>query len=589
MNATRNRQGLADYLRSHPHPGGIIVCPERRFVYMKPAKTAGTSILRATLEKHIPGIVHHKDHPGQFREWLQNITDDDLAGYYIFSVVRNPWDRAVSLAAYLDIPFADFVERFEEHCREPNTREHALPLSLYTHLGDAPFVDEICRFENLQADFNRVAARIGLEQSRLPLTNPSKHAHYSSYYREIDKDRVAAIYRTDIAHYGYTFDDAAPEPNTAAQTPGGLRRSVKRALAFMPGAALRCLGLRRFRYGGGHTLVDGNGRGLGACVSPNFREQLTQLRQFQSQGDTWLARDSVTSGRLVVSSRGRILLDLFPVTINGNRQRYPARWDAYLRCLAAGFSRATPTVETGGVMSTPFFNNYYHFLVDVLLRYAQAAAEGTLPDNFVFVSTAPLRSFQARLLQLLGIDVVVHGTVRVKQLLVPPSQRQGLSYSAPALRTLRKLYLEKLGLGDDTPKGRIYISRRGASNRRITNEAELTAFLRARGYSVIVPDALGVDEQIALFCNADVVVGPHGAGLANILFQRTPVLVELLPQDDFRWGHYAALCACLDGRYHNVIGTTVNDVHDFRIDLQSVGEALDQAEGARAKRIDEGG
>lgn len=104
-----------------------------------------------------------------------------------------------------------------------------------------------------------------------------------------------------------------------------------------------------------------------------------------------------------------------------------------------------------------------------------------------------------------------------------------------------------------------------------------------------MPGALGVDEQIALFCNADVIVGPHGAGLANILFQRTPVLVELLPRDDFRWGRYAALCACLGGRYHNVIGTAVNDVHDFTIDLQAVGEALDQAEGARARRVEEGG
>lgn len=585
MNPKRDRQGLADYLRSHPHPGGIIACPARRFIYMKPAKTAGTSILRATLEKHIPGIIHHKDHPGQFREWLDAITDEDLAGYYIFSVVRNPWDRAVSLAAYLDIPFTDFVERFDEHCKTPNTQEHALPLSLYTHLGDTAFVDDICRFERLQADFSRIAANIGLGNVPLPHSNPSQHAHYSSYYRDSDIEKVGGIYRADIDHFGYAFEHA-PAP-AVAQAPAArseLRRSATRLAAFMPRSVVRGLGLRRFSYAGGSPPEPGQLSGIDAHTSPNFREQLAQLRPFQQGGETWLARDCVASGRLVTSAGGRILLDLFPVTINGDKQRYPVRWGAYLRCLAGGFRRGAPGVATGGVISTPFFNNYYHFLVDVLLRYAQAADEGTLPDDFIFVSTAPLRSFQARLVELLGIDVAVHDTVRVKELVVPPSQRQGLSYSAPALRTLRRLYLDKLGLGNDSPRGRIYISRRGASNRRITNEEELTALLRERGYQIVVPDALGVDAQIALFCSADVVVGPHGAGLANILFQHTPVLVELLPDDDFRWGHYAALCASLGGHYHNVIGSTVSGSDDFKVDLHAVGAALDRAESVRAQR-----
>ena len=56
------------------------------------------------------------------------------------------------------------------------------------------------------------------------------------------------------------------------------------------------------------------------------------------------------------------------------------------------------------------------------------------------------------------------------------------------------------------------------------------------------------------------------------------MLVELLPEDDVRWGHYATLCAALGGRYHNVIGRPVNEESDFTVDLQQVGQALDLAE-----------
>ena len=95
MKTIPTREGLAEYLRSHEHPGGIIVCEQPKFVYMKPTKTAGTSILRAGLEKRVPGIFHHKDRPEKFAEWINRITDDELEDYYIFTVVRNPWDRLV--------------------------------------------------------------------------------------------------------------------------------------------------------------------------------------------------------------------------------------------------------------------------------------------------------------------------------------------------------------------------------------------------------------------------------------------------------------------------------------------------------------
>jgi len=202
-----NRKGLANYLRHHIHKGGIIVCPSRKFIYMKGAKTAGTSILRGILEKQIDDIIHQKDHPVKFENWLKNIDDDDLMDYFIFSVTRNPWDRLVSITQYLEIPLSDFLTNYNRYIQDEKIQSHSLPISLYTHLLNRPFVNMVCRFETLQSDMNLVFDRIGLFRQLLPVMNVSKHKHYSDYYQDDDKNRVEVLYQDDIRNYGYMFQE----------------------------------------------------------------------------------------------------------------------------------------------------------------------------------------------------------------------------------------------------------------------------------------------------------------------------------------------------------------------------------------------
>jgi hypothetical protein len=77
----------------------------------------------------------------------------------------------------------------------------------------------------------------------------------------------------------------------------------------------------------------------------------------------------------------------------------------------------------------------------------------------------------------------------------------------------------------------IYIDRSGSTNRRLRNEAALAEQLRGRGFHCVRPEALRLDEQIALFKGARMVVGQLGAGLANIAFCRPGTVVyELVPE-----------------------------------------------------------
>ncbi len=216
------KKGLATYLRTHVHTSGIIVCEEPKFIYMKPAKTAGTSILRATLEPEIQGIFHRKDHPATFDAWLRRITDEELNNYHVFSVVRNPWDRFVSASSYFGIPFDDFMNGINEHLKKEDINIHCLSLSLYTHNNGVQFADTICRFECLQPDFNLVLDRLGVKRKTLPFVNRSSHKHYSTYYSSAQQERVAELYKNDIRNFGYVFESALA--NTPEAEPGVRKR-----------------------------------------------------------------------------------------------------------------------------------------------------------------------------------------------------------------------------------------------------------------------------------------------------------------------------------------------------------------------------
>jgi capsular polysaccharide biosynthesis protein len=91
-----------------------------------------------------------------------------------------------------------------------------------------------------------------------------------------------------------------------------------------------------------------------------------------------------------------------------------------------------------------------------------------------------------------------------------------------------------------------------ANNRTVRNEAEVQELLRGYGFIAVDPGKLSVAEQIATFARAELIVGPHGAGLTNILFAGPGArVIELFPAGymlpDYWW--LASSMPGLDYRY----------------------------------------
>jgi capsular polysaccharide biosynthesis protein len=123
---------------------------------------------------------------------------------------------------------------------------------------------------------------------------------------------------------------------------------------------------------------------------------------------------------------------------------------------------------------------------------------------------------------------------RAERLLVPRDCRaipHPAHKAAPwALDFLRSRVGLAAPLGRPTPR-KLYVSRADAAGRRVLNEDAVMRVLAPLGYHSVTLSGRSVAEQAALFAGASRVVGPHGAGLTNIVFAPPGArLLEILPR-----------------------------------------------------------
>ena len=102
---TGKRQYESDIQRS------LCVHKEKKLIYYKPGKCAGTSIYHGILRPKMGGWINQKDDELEFNDWIANITDEEWETYYSFMFVRNPFARLVScwntIARNLNVMFQE--------------------------------------------------------------------------------------------------------------------------------------------------------------------------------------------------------------------------------------------------------------------------------------------------------------------------------------------------------------------------------------------------------------------------------------------------------------------------------------------------
>ncbi|MFL6156314.1 MAG: glycosyltransferase family 61 protein [Marmoricola sp.] len=211
-----------------------------------------------------------------------------------------------------------------------------------------------------------------------------------------------------------------------------------------------------------------------------------------------------------------------------------------------------------GVLATRGDANYYHFMHDVLPRIAVLEQAGVeRPDRWYVPHST---RFQRELLELWGIgeDEIVNSDevrhVRARTLVVP-GVASTIERNPPWVSQLLRDRLVPAGL-DRVPGRNLYLARRaGLHNRCVLNEAEVLALLEPLGFEVVDPGDLSVAEQIRTFAEADVVVAPHGAALANIpFFSPGASLLELFPSGSMVADYWKMTCGVTGLEYQYLSG-----------------------------------
>jgi capsular polysaccharide biosynthesis protein len=220
--------------------------------------------------------------------------------------------------------------------------------------------------------------------------------------------------------------------------------------------------------------------------------------------------------------------------------------------------------------------NWYHWVVENLGRlFAASRLDGF--DGMTVILPPGLDAAREETLLRLGIGRerwLIHdgAPLACDELYLPSFGAVRGSVRPEPVQWLRHTLGGALGLSARAGGRLLYISRRDARRRRLANEDEVFARLAPLGFERVSLDGLSFEDQARLFHEARLVVAPHGAGLANLVFSRPgTLLVELLAdrRDGTVLRVYHTLALLLGVRYVGVkcIETGTADA-DFTLDAE---------------------
>lgn len=170
-------------------------------------KTGGTSV-RYGLGELDPNLLNWKHHT-YIRTYKKVLHPDCYEKLFKFTLVRNPWERAVSHYFWLQGDLSRLVN--EERWFEANNfpfdhfARNYTPTQLeYIMLDGKLSVDFVGKLEEFDKSLRIVEQKCGIKIPRKHLRT-TEHRHYSSYYTPELRDLIGERFKDEIEIFGYEF------------------------------------------------------------------------------------------------------------------------------------------------------------------------------------------------------------------------------------------------------------------------------------------------------------------------------------------------------------------------------------------------
>lgn len=216
----------------------MIISHGRRYIFVHAPKTGGTSLALALEARAMKDDIMLGDTPKATRRrhkvkniptsgrlWKHSglcdigglVTQTQIEQFFVFTIVRNPWDRVVSYYHWLRTQTfehpavgiakaTDFSGFLRSSAVMRSLRDQ--PYTSYvTDNAGAERCNHFLRLEHLEQDIGPLKAHLGFDLGPLPHVNSSnRDADFRGYYTPDDAEIVAQTCKGDIGRFDYTFD-----------------------------------------------------------------------------------------------------------------------------------------------------------------------------------------------------------------------------------------------------------------------------------------------------------------------------------------------------------------------------------------------
>lgn len=184
---------------------------ERKLIFIHIERTGGTSVEKALVGKDWWKIDSNSKHI-KASQAKKLYGKDVWKDYTTFTIIRNPWDRVVSMYRtkwYTEFRKSNDNDPFYDFLYNLKNKKGNNPIK-YCDILDLK-VDYILRYENLNEDLNKMLLDLNYDIIELPHSNNTfDGVPYWDFYNFKSRILFNEKFRCDIDKYNYTFMDCHP-------------------------------------------------------------------------------------------------------------------------------------------------------------------------------------------------------------------------------------------------------------------------------------------------------------------------------------------------------------------------------------------
>jgi capsular polysaccharide biosynthesis protein len=231
------------------------------------------------------------------------------------------------------------------------------------------------------------------------------------------------------------------------------------------------------------------------------------------------------------------------------------------------------------IVTSGAHQRYFHWLFDILPRFDLIRRSKIHVDYYVVNNELPFQKESMKILEIPTAKIInpKRDTHIEAQDLIVPSLPAKLGMMTPrSCEFLRATFLPSTH-GSAIAKRLIYITRKNALTRRVLNESELLARMSRFDVEAIELEGMSMTQQAELFASAQLIIAPHGAGIANAVFcPKDSKLIEFMP-DTYNNPCFELLAAIQSLRYVRVPSHSTSSVtHDQYVNISNVESIIEK-------------